>query len=273
MDAQQRVNGPANGNPRPGSPMPVTGAPLLPGVPEGTYTGTVAGPPPGLVRVTQPKQVTYQVYHNELRGRSRFLRNEHAPLFGDIAKFLSTGHDIYGNRIILNLTCDICRTEQLEVPPTVTPSRRPGEHNRLEQMLVLPCGHFFGFTCMQAWIAACKDRNAVPNCPACRFDLCYPECDHDIRLLPYMPDLPREIQVPMTIPEGGAIPAHCEHCRLQYVAMLSRTLADTCFPAAPDAVFRNPDRCGPVQFEAASMHFHQTVMDTYLESNSRVFTW
>ncbi|KAI0860048.1 hypothetical protein F4860DRAFT_234045 [Xylaria cubensis] len=80
----------------------------------------------------------------------------------------------------VHLNCDICQTRRLRLPDWIDSTAYGcGDHDS-EDICVLPCGHFFGHSCIRTWMNTNKD--GVPSCPKCRFPLLYPECEHEINL-------------------------------------------------------------------------------------------
>ncbi|KAI2618421.1 hypothetical protein GGR54DRAFT_155070 [Hypoxylon sp. NC1633] len=215
-------------------------SPLPPGVPENLYGGMANGPPPGLVRVTQPVPVNnYLEWRRESKSKPIILNDDHVALFGDIAEFLQTGFNIHGNRIILNLTCQICGDHYLEVPACVSPLRKP--ESPIEPMVILPCGHFFGGRCIDRWFQTRRETNLASECPLCRFPCVHQECGHDIRIRHYDALFERNGQCPFTIPEGGAIPAYCASCREEWLRAVTLRVVETVYPVdIPTSAFVDP---------------------------------
>ena len=74
------------------------------------------------------------------------------------------------------LTCQIC----------TTPYYSPNDVGRIETPCVTPCGHYFGDSCIDLYIAKkCEDaeeedEEAKPECPSCRFPMYMKTCGHPI---------------------------------------------------------------------------------------------
>lgn len=137
----------------------------------------------------------------------RILTNDDISLFGDVYKYIEARKDEDGRRVCLDLECLVCRDARLEVPPAVSPKR--DEDVSIKPMMVLPCGHFFCFSCMILLVDPSSQEGAFV-CPMCRFDLSHPGCSCPIDLKP-LSDYPND-RPPPTIPEGGFIHYLCQQC-------------------------------------------------------------
>lgn len=260
---------PQAGNSEQGSSIP-----LPPGVSAGCYTGFVDSPPPGLVRANPPEPTTYAVYRSARMGHPRVLNNDNAAMFHHIAKFFKTGYDLNGSHILLDLHCNICCTNQIEVPSKLCVNRSPDDTELLEEMMVLPCGHIFGADCMNEWIHTRRDEDTFPDCPMCRFPLFYPECAHEIRLRAYNPNFPREVQVPLTIPEGGVVPQYCPACRLEFAQYSIEKVLDAVYPrTVPVDLFRDASRCGPDDFAEFRARLRDDLFQSFCWSKKQFFSW
>ncbi|KAI1183081.1 hypothetical protein F5B17DRAFT_449003 [Nemania serpens] len=204
-------------NPHPPQPPP-------PGVSAESYHHHHAPPdsyPPGLVRVCPPFLAPVHV-----------VTNETVSLFSDFAHYLDTGRDEDGHRVVLDLNCMICLERKLQLPACVTANYPPGlEGPSFEWLAILPCGHFFGSDCLEHWLAESgfqsPDTTAV--CPLCRFKLMY-SCGHFLSPREYNPVRTRAQQVPMTLPEGGAIPRSCPECHYERIKEAIEQLRHLLFP-------------------------------------------
>ncbi|OTB07649.1 hypothetical protein M426DRAFT_8644 [Hypoxylon sp. CI-4A] len=250
-------------------------APLPPGVSEGSsYTGIPDHAPPGLVRVTPAVKISLREYQRELRGCRRYLTNDDVTLFGDIAQYLETGLDIFGNRILMDLTCQICQDKRLEVPLIVSPLRDPDDVYEVEPMVVLPCGHFFGAKCFEHWVETRRDEDMIPDCPLCRLVLAYVECGHHLVLRHYDPRFPRDGQLPLTLPEGGHFHEHCKSCRIEYLKFISCERQEVLFPSGvPGTAFHDADVCGPGDFKGLRNLERDNDLDTFFWAEKRFNYW
>ncbi|KAI0521395.1 hypothetical protein F5B22DRAFT_662509 [Xylaria bambusicola] len=88
-------------------------------------------------------------------------------------------------RAEVKLTCDICRTSHLRVPPWLAGNASFTDENS-ENICVLPCGHFFGYECMKTWTT--RDIETAKQCPNCRYKLTHPVCG-DLIKIPVIRDL------------------------------------------------------------------------------------
>ncbi|KAI0018305.1 hypothetical protein F4780DRAFT_794747 [Xylariomycetidae sp. FL0641] len=243
------------------SPPPQPSRP--PGVPAGHWpSAPTTPPPPGLVRTTAPYPAP-----------PRVLTNADITLFGEVAALLSTCPapllaaasgplltDAPQPRPVqLSLTCGICLDRTLALPwPPPSPSFPPTE---TEPVAVLPCGHFFGATCLARWLDAQQHPQSPSpspspsplspphgpaggsgSCPVCRFALAYPCCGAAVAPRIYDPRAgPPPGQVPATLPEDGVLLPDCRDCVAAVgVERALRRLAELLFPALPAADWRDP---------------------------------
>ncbi|KAI1193008.1 hypothetical protein F5X97DRAFT_339463 [Nemania serpens] len=160
--------------------------------------------PPGLIRVSRPFPAPVHV-----------VTNETASLFGDFARYLDTGRDEDGNKVIIDLDCMICMEHKLRVPACVSASHDPPdlEGPGFEGLTILPCGHYLGSTCLERWLGESEwsSSDSCAACPLCRLKLRYP-CGHYLAPRELNPIHTRRHQVPLTLPEGGEIPENCPDC-------------------------------------------------------------
>ncbi|KAI0185414.1 hypothetical protein EV127DRAFT_412251 [Xylaria flabelliformis] len=161
------------------------------------FSGLPNSPPPGLVRVSPAKPAPV-----------RRITNETASLFGDFARYIDDGVDEDGNPVVIDLTCCICMESKLLVS-NCQAANSCGNSSTFEDLTIMPCGHFMGFTCLYNWLLTTDRQN--PTCPLCRFKLVY-RCGHDLEPREYTYLLPRREQVPLTLPEGGMVPHSCDVC-------------------------------------------------------------
>ncbi|KAI1489726.1 hypothetical protein F5X96DRAFT_695569 [Biscogniauxia mediterranea] len=198
-----------------------------PGVDPDSYHGVPDGPPPsaqGLVRVSAP--IPAPVHR---------ITNQDVALFSDIAPYFETGIDEDGHPVCIDLSCQICGYAKLEMPNKVAPRGSGIEHDPVEGLSVLPCGHFFGSECIEQWIHTQEMEEKTPCCPMCRFKLFYPDdyCGHAIPIHSYIGWLPRNRQTPLTIPEGGHVPGLCKMCTWDQISEHVRRLNNLVFPRVP----------------------------------------
>ncbi|XXG93829.1 hypothetical protein Hte_000078 [Hypoxylon texense] len=234
---------------------------LPPGVSEDNYHGLPNGPPPGLVRVLPPVPVDEGYIQRQLV--TRVFSDYDIVMFGKMAKYL-TGFDVKGNRIILDLTCQICGDLKLDVPPIVTP-RRSGRSNRnTEPFTVLPCGHFFGDYCLRRWFDIREEQDEFPpECPYCRFPLIHELCGHTIKLTQFDPRFPRAGQTPLTIPEGGIVTVECPNCAKRDLESAASRVIYRVFPDVRETTFIDPDQCDAKTFEALRNRMWDDIFSCY----------
>ncbi|EMR63713.1 putative cell cycle checkpoint protein [Eutypa lata UCREL1] len=85
-----------------------------------------------------------------------------------------------GRPVRIGLRCGICDDHVLAFPPGAL--HNP-DSQATDNVVVLPCGHFYGTTCIARWRAT-QDRNGqTPTCPACRYPLVHRACGHPVSLL------------------------------------------------------------------------------------------
>ncbi|TLS25680.1 hypothetical protein PpBr36_07965 [Pyricularia pennisetigena] len=106
--------------------------------------------------------------------------------------------------------CEICKASNLEIRElgNIISSSTTGDET--EKATVLPCGHMFGKDCLASWRSANEDGF---SCPTCRSSLIFSSCGHTVPGL----TVGRTADVPLTSPEGGRIPTHCNDCRLSKI--------------------------------------------------------
>ncbi|KAI0842806.1 hypothetical protein F5Y06DRAFT_291802 [Hypoxylon sp. FL0890] len=247
-----------------------------PGISEGYYNENlhVNHPPPGLVRVTTPIVISHREYRRVRRGPTRVIDQYDVSLFSNIVEYFDTGLDVHGNHIVINIPCPICGDSWLEVPPAVTPRLHPEETPSREPMAILPCGHFFGARCLDRWIRTRQTEQLVPDCPLCRFPLVYEECGHPLQIRHYDARFPRRGLLPLTLPEGGVVPYHCQGCRVEWVQFLANRLAETLYPRdIPQSAFIDLRESGPYIFREKRALLRRDVLDTFLSTEQEFSHW
>ncbi|KAI1817763.1 hypothetical protein GGS20DRAFT_531655 [Poronia punctata] len=197
----------------------------------------------------------------------KILTNANISLFGEFARFLDDAVDEGdGKAVCLDLTCLICQVARLEVPGRVRvdvsssslsrdmdmdmdmdmnnhtwtstsnhssssseqPPTNTETETETEYIAILPCGHFFGSTCLERWMMTCdanSPHNTFPfppntttttsaHCPICRYEMRHASCGHILTAREYDPEYPRSEQIPPTIPEagGGAVDVVQDRC-------------------------------------------------------------
>jgi hypothetical protein len=251
---------PAPANP----PAPHVGTFLSPpGIAADTYYGGIPdGPPPGLVRVTPP-----------IPAISRLITNEDVSLFGDFARYLDTRVDEDGRLVVIDLTCMICQTCKLDVGSSrVSGAPSTPEVGDNERIAVLPCGHCFGSRCLTRWLrmSDLEENDMGPLCPLCRFEMTY-SCHHYLPAREYSPALVRASHVPLTIPEGGAVPYSCQFCYEVEVEATVDSLRDLLFPRyIPPGDLRWADSAETLR--ETSILFKQSVFD-FLVMREHYLRW
>ncbi|KAI1426543.1 hypothetical protein F5Y12DRAFT_794106 [Xylaria sp. FL1777] len=221
-----------------------------PGIPADEYhRGIVEGPPPGLVRVRSPTFTPTRVFNNE-----------NTSLFSDFARYIDKGVDENLNPVQLDLTCVICHDSKLQVPDSLTPDYHWSKEQSIEWLAVLPCGHFYGADCLERWFltSALESEDGVTRCPLCRFKVMY-QCGHYIPPREYNPELFRAEQVPLTLPEGGAVPHSCEVCYKGNVDGAIDRLRDLLFPRVLPGDLRFVDSAEVMR--SSSTEFEKRVWD------------
>ncbi|KAI1117996.1 hypothetical protein F5Y14DRAFT_294712 [Nemania sp. NC0429] len=197
---------------------------LPPGVSAEDYHHGPLEYPPGLVRISSPVPAPVRV-----------ITNDDVSLFGDFAQYLDTGRDEDGNLVAVDLDCLICQDRKLQLPACVTannPDLAPGlEGPRWEWMAILPCGHFWGSDCLLEWLSESTwtSPENCASCPLCRLTLTY-NCGHFLSPRDFHPARTRAEQVPMTLPERGAVPERCAECHYKEVAVAVERLRNLLFP-------------------------------------------
>ncbi|KAI0890465.1 uncharacterized protein GGS22DRAFT_183809 [Annulohypoxylon maeteangense] len=249
--------------------------PLPPGLDRDyQWSGNANYPPPGLIRATMPKAISEIEYLRERRGRSVILDNSDISLFGDLAEYLESGYDMHGNHIMCDLTCVICCGNKLEMPTCVSPPRTPEEDAKTEPLCVLPCGHFFGAYCIEKWISTCRDEDRCSDCPVCRFPLLYEYCGHEVKLRHHDPRFRRPGQLPLTIPEGGCVPAYCRWCRVDYVKDLAHQMAQVVYPKdVPESAFFSPRSFGPSDFSELRGIIRSNMLSAFYHAEDAFDHW
>ncbi|KAK8090825.1 RING/U-box [Apiospora phragmitis] len=160
-------------------------------------------PPPGNLH-----PLLMQMYiHYQDPGRQQARIISHTAQFRDISPYIDTGLDpASGQPVLLDLECP-CYHYHLDVPRRVSPNDFPDAP--LEPLAVLPCGHMLGAHCLDRWMRDLDDEGKEPDCPLCRFKLTYRKCGCLLRVREYNWLLPREQQIPLTLPEGGRVDLNC----------------------------------------------------------------
>ncbi|KAI1142849.1 hypothetical protein F5Y05DRAFT_420711 [Hypoxylon sp. FL0543] len=249
---------------------------LPPGVSESHYKRDLYmdHPPPGLVRVTAPVILSDHEYQSQKKAQVRVLDQYDVSLFSDIVHYFDTGLDVHGKHVIINIPCQICGDAWLEMPPAVSTRMQPEEKSKLEPMAVLPCGHFFGARCMDRWIRTRRSEELVPDCPVCRLPLAYEECGHHVQIRHYDARFPRSGQLPLTLPEGGIIPYHCQGCRVEWIQFLGEQLAGTLYPREiPEEAFTDLSESGPGNFKQLRSLLRSDVLNTFFHTEQKFSHW
>ncbi|KAJ2988308.1 hypothetical protein NUW58_g4047 [Xylaria curta] len=108
----------------------------------------------------------------------------------ELSKYITAFHPIalrevkIEAKVNIHLTCDICQDRRLWLPHWIDGHSHLNTPEHIEELCVLPCGHFFGFNCIVKWTEQQKLDSVHPACPKCRFELIYPECEDPITLKP-----------------------------------------------------------------------------------------
>lgn len=100
-----------------------------------------------------------------------------------------------------SLTCQLCEetTMTLSKPTCKVTDVQPS---------IMPCGHVAGSRCLHLWLGTGRS-----SCPFCDFSLRHAECGH-LRA-PLVLNRETILDVPKTVPEGGAFAGYCRACRLE----------------------------------------------------------
>ncbi|KAI0396683.1 hypothetical protein F5Y17DRAFT_455751 [Xylariaceae sp. FL0594] len=200
-----------------------------PGLSNGeSFSGIAEDPPPGLIRVGPA-----------IPAIRRLITDQDVAVFGDIARYLDTGRDEYGEYVAIDLTCSICLTSKLRLPEDVwahdatscyigDEGENEGEEG-VESIMVIPCGHFFGSRCLRTWIRTTERR---------RRGGADSDNEHDAAL----PEMSRRRHIPRTLPEGGAVPRLCDDCYELDVVGGIEFLCGLLFPQhVPAGDYTSPD--------------------------------
>jgi hypothetical protein len=115
--------------------------------------------------------------------------------------FQSQGENTTPRRLI----CTICFETELKPADNVAGPYRDSDP------AVLPCGHVFGWVCLQFWLEA---RPGKGSCPTCRFPLRHDACGHAVAPAHVTTDSRR--RVPETLPQGGIVSGLCVACTNEY---------------------------------------------------------
>ncbi|KAK7956188.1 RING/U-box [Apiospora aurea] len=179
-------------------------------------------PPPA--NLPPPLLQPYIQWQEPNRQQTRIT--SHEAKFHEIAPYLDTGLDpVTGQPVLIDLECDVCG-HHLDVPRRVSPNDYPDAP--LEPLCVLPCGHMMGTHCLDHWIRRADEAWQAPTCPLCRFQAAPRQVQVPDAVSPL---LPREQQVPLTIPEGGRVDAYCGPCRDRRAETKLREWMDEHLPA------------------------------------------
>ncbi|KAK3688570.1 hypothetical protein B0T22DRAFT_157838 [Podospora appendiculata] len=100
-----------------------------------------------------------------------------------------------------NLVCQICQETRL----TFASHRNTTTEWADNTPAILPCGHVFGFRCLERWLQISN------TCAICRLAIRY-ECGH--RIPPVAITAGTVLFLPRTIPYGGTIPSKCTQCSI-----------------------------------------------------------
>ncbi|KAI1400501.1 hypothetical protein F4819DRAFT_497311 [Hypoxylon fuscum] len=233
-------------------------------------------PPPGLVRAMAPVPISEHQYRREVMGRRRCaLTNDDVAMFSDIAEYLETGLDIYGNRIILSLSCLICGDKYLDLPSIVSPRLSAEDiQDYTELMTVLPCSHILGAKCFDSWCETRKDQNLHPECPFCRYPLIHQECGHNIQIRQYDPRFPRQGQLPLTITEGGFVPDYCYTCRRDHQRMEATAMVEATYPQdVPGYAFVDQNQCSTEEFRYLRQRMWDDLCEAFHWGENRFHHW
>ncbi|KAI1801225.1 hypothetical protein F4811DRAFT_468191 [Daldinia bambusicola] len=141
-----------------------------------------------------------------------FVRLSRESLFRDIREYLEKPYAEGDMMVTIHAECPMC-SKQLEFfPPQESTRRIRGNITGNERMEVLPCGHIVGQDCMYAHRAKCLADGTRIQCPVCELPLTYRarSCAHPVST--YVVDRYTHFP-PMTLAEGGRIPARCAACR------------------------------------------------------------
>ncbi|KAI0817189.1 hypothetical protein GGR55DRAFT_693481 [Xylaria sp. FL0064] len=175
----------------------------------------IDGHPPGLIHVSPPTLEPIRV-----------LNNENVSQFRDIRPYLDGGIDENGYPVVVDLDCSICCTSKLRVRQCMMPQSQSrnkssssdangnnmDEIDAIENLSVLPCGHFFGAECLNTWFDTSKEEGSYElHCSTCRFP-CWHQCNHYIQPSNYDPSRSAMAHIPRTLPEGGRVPDKCKSC-------------------------------------------------------------
>ncbi|KAI4869233.1 hypothetical protein F4820DRAFT_444355 [Hypoxylon rubiginosum] len=244
----------------PGDKTYVVPTNLPPGVSADNQHGLPTDPPPGLVRVMPPVPADEHEVYKQVT--TRVFTEGDIVMFGEMANYLS-GFDIEGNRIVLDLTCQICGDLKLDVSPRTAPEQSAQDRQESEPFTVLPCGHFFGDYCLREWFCTREDNELPRDCPYCRYVLVHERCGHNMKLRQFDPRFPRDGQTPLTLPEGGVVSLDCDTCAKEALEYLASKLVLRVFPEVRDAAFTDPDECNSATFEALRNRMWQDIFKCY----------
>ncbi|ROT40539.1 hypothetical protein SODALDRAFT_330264 [Sodiomyces alkalinus F11] len=107
---------------------------------------------------------------------------------------------------------------------------------------MMPCGHVAGAACLDAWFA---DHD---TCPFCRRRLVYRKCGHKVTTRHVTHE--GLFLIPMTIPEGGAIPDLCIKCQQKGLIQTVNVRYQACCRRFVNARKRFQDSPGEVELRA-----------------------
>lgn len=174
---------------------------------------------------------------------------------------------------ICTFKCSICQTRRLRLPVKISKSLRRNNRST-EPIAVLPCGHFYGYPCLDRWLSD-KARNISdgdnPDCPTCRKSACHEECGHTIEIQPLCDRKDGKSfleQVPDLLSDGGHVDKYCRACRYQETRRKAQVFITQTSPHR--TIAQEDDNADERRFVQRALVAY---MESYSEAEQRVIAW
>ncbi|KAF4433156.1 hypothetical protein FACUT_8193 [Fusarium acutatum] len=151
----------------------------------------------------------------------------------------------------LHLECGICLTDMSIFPHEHTfshdPNRSFRERTMSHRAQILPCGHMFGYKCLQVMIAEAnipldeedeeddgeEEEEEIPqlSCPSCRVVFsAHIDCPHPHSGMPMPTTMEGVYAMPPTFSEGGVLSHSCAGCVATEMISVIDVLSDVFLP-------------------------------------------